>query len=709
MTRDERKTRLRDATSRSTPARRLRLYVSPRGDDRSNGRAAAAGRKPGHGPFASLGHALAVAAQSVAAKPGRQADVVVALLAGDHRLARGIVLDGASWGPGDVRLRITSAGKRKARLLGGARLVDFRPVSDPAVLARLPEAARAQVVEADLRAHGIEDFGTLRSRGFARRVTAAHLELFLDGTPLTVARWPNDGYLRIAGFPADAAISDQHGGTIGALEHGFFYEGDRPGSWASAEGIWVHGYWAWDWANSYEAVASIDLERRLVKTRPPHGNYGFRTGNRFCFLNVLEELDSPGEYVVDARKGVVYLWPPGALAGAELLASVVEEPMLTLDGLAGATIEAVRFEASRGQAIAIRGGRDNTIQGCAFANLGTTAITIEGGYRHRVRSCDIAATGEGGIALEGGDRSTLVPGGHEATNNHIRAIGRWSRTYCPAIHAQGVGIRIANNLMHDLPHIAIIFLGNEILIERNRIHRATLETGDAGAIYTGRDYTARGNVIRHNFIHDMGGYGMGTMGVYLDDCVSGQTVHGNVFVRVQRAAFIGGGRDNLVVNNVFVECAPALAVDARGLDPAPVWRDMIHGYMKGLLDRVDHRAPPYSVRYPELAALDRYYASDSGIPPEGNVIARNLCVASSWMNARWHPVAESYLTITDNLLTDARHFVDAAAGDFRIRKGAALRAMGFEDIPFREIGLRRDRFRSRLPPQPPVRHRGGVR
>jgi len=41
------------------------------------------------------------------------------------------------------------------------------------------------------------------------------------------------------------------------------------------------------------------------------------------------------------------------------------------------------------------------------------------------------------------------------------------------------------------------------------------------------------------------------MGVYLDDCASGTTIFGNVFYKVTRAAFIGGGRDNTVENNIF--------------------------------------------------------------------------------------------------------------------------------------------------------------
>ncbi|MCZ7636318.1 MAG: hypothetical protein M5U12_09950 [Verrucomicrobia bacterium] len=53
--------------------------------------------------------------------------------------------------------------------------------------------------------------------------------------------------------------------------------------------------------------------------------------------------------------------------------------------------------------------------------------------------------------------------------------------------------------------------------------------------------------------------------------MSGTEITGNIFYRVQRAAFLGG-RDHLVVNNIFVDCDPAVEVDGRGLDSSPVWR-----------------------------------------------------------------------------------------------------------------------------------------
>ena len=96
-----------------------------------------------------------------------------------------------------------------------------------------------------------------------------------------------------------------------------------------------------------------------------------------------------------------------------------------------------------------------------------------------------------------------------------------------------------------------------------------LETHDVGAFYLGRNYTERGNVVRYNYFHHLGREGVKAedlvQAVYLDDCASGTLVYGNVFYRAGRAAMIGGGRDNTIENNIFVECTPSVHVDARGL------------------------------------------------------------------------------------------------------------------------------------------------
>jgi len=251
---------------------------------------------------------------------------------------------------------------------------------------------------------------------------------------------------------------------------------------------------------------------------------------------------------------------------------------------------------------------------------------------------------------------------------------------------RGVGNRVAHCRIHHGPHNGILLNGNEHLIEFNELYELCRETGDVGAFYLGRDWTERGNVVRYNFFHHLGGLGLGSMAVYLDDCASGVTVFGNVFYRVQRAAFIGGGRDNRVENNIFVDCKPAVQIDGRGLDKSPVWHGMVYDTMKKRLEEMNWRQPPYSERYPQLADLEKYYAQDEGVPPEGNVVARNICVGE-WLSIGWHAQPEM-VEVRDNLVNQDPRFVDAEKMNFQLRPDSPAWDLGFERIPFEEIGPR---------------------
>ena len=303
----------------------------------------------------------------------------------------------------------------------------------------------------------------------------------------------------------------------------------------------------------------------MIKTRPPYGQYGFNSGQRFYFLNILEELAQPGDYFVDRQTGLLYFWPPAPLQGAEIVATLLEQPLIHLTNVSHVSLCNLTCECSRGDGIVLTGGTQNLVAGCTLRHLGNRGVVVAGGTRHRVSGCDVYDTGDGGISLSGGERKTLTPGGH-VTNNLVHHIACWSRCYQPGIGISGVGNRIAHNVIHDCPHNGILLDGNDHLIEFNEIYRTCLETGDVGAFYMGRDYAQQGNVIRDNFFHHTGGVGMGSMAVYLDDCTSGVTITGNIFYRTRRAAFIGGGRDNIVDNNVFINYA-AVAIDGRGVDP----------------------------------------------------------------------------------------------------------------------------------------------
>lgn len=659
----------------------VRFYVSTNGKDTFSGTLPAPNRKGTDGPFATLERARDAVRELRRRGKGAlpQGGVTIYIRGGTYERRTSFALGPDDGGTARSPVAYAAYRSEDVRISGGRRLTGFEPVSDPDALSRLPANARGKVVQCDLKAQGIIDYGKLARRGFGIATVPAALELFFNDKPMQLARWPNDGWARIASAPAG-----QNSGV-------FTYDGDRPSRWKASDDIWVHGYWTWDWADSYERVTSIDTAKREIRTEPPHGVYGYTPGKRFYFLNVLEELDQPDEWYLDRRTGILYFWPPEPIERSTISVSLLESPLFVMRDVSYVSVRGITFECSRGSGIQLTGGSDCIIANCTFRNLGTNAVDISGGVHHGVISCRIHGVGESGISLSGGDRRTLTPGRHFALNNHIHHYSRWCRTYRPAIGINGVGNRAAHNLIHDAPHNAILLGGNEHLIEFNEIHHVCQQTGDAGAIYMGRDLTMRGNVIRFNYFHDIartvteGSGFVDVMAVYLDDCFCGTTVYGNLFRRAGRAAMIGGGRDNTIENNVFIDCSPSVHVDARGRGWASFWFDGRDSTLMDRLKAVNHTQPPYSTRYPRLAVI----LDDEPAQAKGNRVIRNISVRGRWIELL-DGLDDKVVEIRNNLTDAGEHILTIEHGVMKLKDESLARKIGFQPIPVGKMGLLRD-------------------
>lgn len=663
--------------------------------------------------------------------------VTVLVGPGDYPRSETFVLSSDDSGTEGAPLVIRAARPGSARIHGAVMVPSgaFGPVTDDAVLARLDPAVRGRVLVCDLSSFTPGPFPDLKP-GFRGRPSAPWL--YIDGEPMTLARWPNadapgGGWLTFKkavdnGLPrpdaTDPALRKPRPGS-------FLFQHDRPARWRFDEGVWLLGYWTHDWYEEAIRAASHDAATGVMTLAAPH-SYGLAMstwgGNerRFFAFNLLEELDAPGEWFLDRQANRLYLVPSAAHGPESRIAlSVLTAPLLRIERAAHIRVEGLVFEYAHADGIVLDDASHIEIAGCAVINCAGRGIGVSG-RDNTVRSCDLFHLGLNGISLAGGDRAQLIPANNRALNNHIHRFGRFQRTYAPGISASGVGQIARNNRIHDAPHSAIIYGGNEHVFEYNDIYRVVMETADAGALYTGRDWGGRGNIVRHNLIRDLGpadGNPIHRMGVYLDDCASGDTIEGNVLIRAGRALMIGGGRDNVVVNNVTVDCAYGLHLDARGLKridwdgPASSsWN------LKAKIEAVKYSAPPWSERYPRLAAI----LNEEPALPLGNVIRRNVFIDCVKQVANIDGESRKMmhrLDIADNLAVDSSGtntaaivdglpgfanltsadpgFVDARAGDVALRPDARLlRALpDFQPIPSIRVGLHADEYRPSLPPR----------
>ena len=609
--------------------------------------------------------------------------ITVRIRGGVYYRSKAFALTQEDSGTRDAGIVYRAHGNEKVTLTGGRKIEPAwcRPVEDPEVRKRLDPSVRGKVLQVDLKAHGIADYGEVS-------ISGPMLELFAAGRRLPLARWPNEGWAKIGqivelGEDSLPRLVDENkqGKT-------FEYEGDRPRRWQHASHAALHGFWWYGWMDQHVKIDRIDIDKRQITLAGTPGG-GIRRGQWFYALNLLEEIDRPGEWYLDRGKGLLYVLPPEGFPRVGLCCSTLAEPLLTLHGAEHVTVQGLTLEVTRGVAAVIGGGTGNRLAGCVLRGIGSQGVILEGGTGNGLLGCDLHDLGSMAVRVAGGNRATLSPAGNYVVNCHIHGFAQRKKVYQPAVRLYGVGHRVAHNLIHDAPHQAIGYDGNDHLIELNEIHHVVLESSDAGVLYTGRDWTFRGNVVRHNFFHHIPYRpGFGSKVVYLDDCASSTKIFGNVFYKTRQSAFIGGGRDNAVENNVFVECEQPVHLDTRGLTWDHFRKD---GPMYEPLRRWRHTEPPWSTRYPRLARILQEHPQ----APLGNVVARNVSYRSSW-----HDPDRKYVRLRDNFITDEDPgFADAAKMDFRLKDDSIVyrKVPGFKKIPFEKIGPYRDEYRATWP------------
>lgn len=556
--------------------------------------------------------------------------------------------------------------------------------SSSPVWSRLDPSAQGNVYSVNLAAHGVTNYGTLKAGGYGR-YTVAPLEIFFNSQPMTLGRWPN------ADQPLAQTVSS-HSNTQ------FTYAGTRPQRWSQAQDVWMHGLWNSPWADYHVDVASINTATSTVNLVSGPPLFGIGASQFYYAYNLLEEIDEPGEYYVDRSAGILYFWPPGPLAGANIQASMLEPCLVELDAAAYVSLQNLTFEATRGPLMQIFSGNNCTIVGCLFRNGGEYAAEITG-TSNGLDQCEIVDCGEDGVLLGGGTRASLTAGNDFITNTRIHRVSRINWTYHPAINFfDGCGNVAKYNFIDQLPHSAIMLCGNNHVIEYNEISRVCQLTSDSGAIYSGRDWGYRGNIINYNFIHHLENSleGPDTHAVYLDDLMSSAQVVGNVFYALSGAGiFSGGGRDNNMSNNIIAGCA----MGHYDGDYARSQLNNTPGNSFNLLQRlsaegISYQSGVWASAYPTCAAIPNSWTLvQQGLwrNPQGCVFSNN----AGWSNTTWTyetdvsgtGVFEVYASFTNNNPNQTPLFSEAASWDRTLRPATLTASVaGFAPIPFSAIG-----------------------
>lgn len=540
------------------------FYVSSSGSDTWSGRIAEPDRAGRDGPFATLERARDAVRELKASK---SSDIVVYIREGTYTLSETVVFGLQDSGEGEATITYAAYPGEQPVFSSGVVIDGWK--KSKGLLSGLPAEAIGNVWEASVEG----DFKTL---------------------------YDSEGRLPRASSKGFIPLK---GGSRNRLH----YPEGKLKNWSNVEDVEILVRPHHAWIMNILPLASVDEKTQMAHTSLDAtyamNRLHFLPDTESCWVeNVLDELDEPGEWVLNTREGKVYLWPrnESPVLAPKLIELLRVEGEVDLQGPVDTPVRNLVFKGltfmhgdrylvdendaglqhdwdfldKANAMVRLRGTENCVIEECHFTASGSGAIRLDlHAIGNTISSNHIEHLGGAGILLCGyGPGTKDVNRKNLIYNNHVRNIGE--------IYAHSPGImlwqsgenRVANNLIHDTPYCGMILSGcmTHFFAKKGggRELERTIRRHEITGIPSGDDLEevrpylhTHDNLIEYNEIHNvmeiMGdGNGIYVRGAGAGNVLRRNYIHHLVTPMLMQAAIRtdGGQMDTFISENLIYKC-----------------------------------------------------------------------------------------------------------------------------------------------------------
>ncbi len=471
-----------------------------------------------------------------------------------------------------------------ARIIGGRRLDNSWFVvvdSDDPGYSRLDPAIRSGVYSCSL-ARRVPDVGYMYNSSQQAKLPG----VYVNTRRMTIARWPNSDIEETQNNFVRAAGGD--GGLV------VYHNENRTANWhtamANGEAYWA-GYPDRGYVYQFRKIVGINDTAKSITVSanegdsfgPKLGYVGVKSNYPWCAVNILEELDMPGEFFIDRINAKLYLYPPEGVD----MSNPETEILFTTNGISDSNhlidmnsrasniiFRDLTFELSGRNLLLLRGCNDIIIDRCVFRNANNGINLANDGTKINqncvIQNCTFYNFEGTVIVCDGGDKQTLTPGNNIITNNEFYQFALWHPQYRPAIWmpSAATGNIASHNYIHHSPGSGMFITGPMNLVEYNQIEWVMREGEEMGLIYAAGDPTSRGRIFRHNlfkhthtnFVDYVGYYPHGISTVMYDFTPCDNINYGNMMYDFDTTPYgfrgvggMGTGTSDHIFQNNFMD------------------------------------------------------------------------------------------------------------------------------------------------------------
>ncbi len=666
----------------------VKIYVAPNGKDTNDGSEQA--------PLATMQKAKELA--RVLSKNKTPVDVI--FKEGEYVLSSGVEFSKEDSGKKGAWITYKAEEGEKVTFTGTKKLdvSKFEPVTDEKLLSKICDEAKGKVMQLDLAAQGVPKellHWTKRADEYDVKQPIGVLvkpQIFLNDRLQHISRWPNSGQVKTYGvvdkgatFSYNDPQNVKNGGTIN-------YKESRPERWIEAEDAFLHGHFKNPWYYEEAKIRSIDTYNMTI-TMDHWVSYNFTTDYPLCgwqVINLIEEIDIPGEWYIDKNTSMLYYYPPHELTEEDVFEiGILSDDMITLNETKYVKFEGLEFAKNSG----IYGGRAYTrldyygengimlknvenicIKDCTFRDLVSCCIHVEG-KNVLIDSCVMYNYGRDAVKVfDSGNYETIESGNTIIRNCHIsgESMRYTGDNGSGGINISGdgdiVGVVVENNIIHNMPMPAIYYGGMAHTLQYNELYNVQNNASDGGAIYCGRSWGQMGTVSQYNYIHDVGiqeEIHIAT-GIYWDDQHSGNIARYNIIkpdnMYDGHGFWLNGGSHNQVYANTIINAKYGIRAHSTSMTGDGTVMDQL--LSKPFTSKV------YVQKYPAMLELYTEKMQNGSVKIKNDFSGNFIVNAPNWYHEERYKNDE---TINGNVILeeyDESIFVDPENQDYRVKKTA---------------------------------------